>query len=244
MTRIMDIHSHILPGLDDGAEDMQESIQMLDQAWRQGITEVVATPHYSFMYPNICPDRIRTLCREVQKRARQELDADIRIIPGQEIMYSEDVVDLLEEGKLLSIGGSRHVLTEFRPDVSYSYIFRAVKDLVFAGYIPIIAHAERYGAVRTAGRVEELRGRGALIQLNSRSAGGKWYHDTTRWCRRLLRKEMVDLFGTDMHNIRERSPETKSAVEWMKKSLKEEYVERVLYKNGLGVIRGFRNSSQ
>ena len=95
MTRIMDIHSHILPGLDDGAEDMQESIQMLDQAWRQGITEVVATPHYSFMYPNICPDRIRTLCREVQKRARQELDADIRIIPGQEIMYSEDVVDLL-----------------------------------------------------------------------------------------------------------------------------------------------------
>lgn len=237
MAQIADIHSHILPGLDDGAKDMEESLQMLWQAWQQGITEVVATPHYSFLYENICPDRIRALCKEVQECARRKLDVDIHITPGQEIMYSEDVVKLLEEGKLLTMGEGRHVLTEFRPEMPYTYIFRAVKDLVFAGYIPILAHAERYRAIREPGKVEELKAQGALIQLNFRAVGGKWHHETTRWCRRALREEIVDFFGNDMHNISERRPDTKRAVEWMKKSLDEEYVERVLWENGHEIIK-------
>lgn len=237
MTRIVDMHSHILPGLDDGAADIKESLQMLQQAWRQGITEVVATPHYSYRYQNICPDRIRSLCGEVQQYAQKKLHIDIHIIPGQEILYSEESIKLLEEGKLLSIGGGRHVLIEFLPNASYAYIFRAVKNLICSGYYPILAHAERYQAVRESGRLEELKAQGALVQLNFRSAGRKWYHETTRWCRRMLREEMVDFLGTDMHNIKERGPDTEGTVAWMKKSLSEGYMEKALYGNGFEIVQ-------
>ena len=130
MTRIVDMHSHILPGLDDGAADIKESLQMLQQAWRQGITEVVATPHYSYRYQNICPDRIRSLCGEVQQYAQKKLHIDIHIIPGQEILYSEESVKLLDEGKLLSIGGGRHVLVVCFSHTPVAYIFCAGKNII------------------------------------------------------------------------------------------------------------------
>ena len=231
MKEIIDTHSHILPGLDDGASDMRESIRMLRQAWRQGITDVIATPHYSGSFPNTCPDRIRMLCRKLQKEAHAELKKEIRIWPGQEIMYSEKALSLLEKGKLLTISDSRYVLVEFIPAAPYSYIFRAVKELTFGGYRPILAHAERYQALREAGRLEELKKQGACVQLNFRPAGGRWYHETSRWCRKMLRRELADFLGTDMHNTGGRSPETEKAVMWMDKKLRRSYADAVLRGN-------------
>ena len=238
MTRIVDMHSHILPGLDDGAADIKESLQMLQQAWRQGITEVVATPHYSYRYQNICPDRIRSLCGEVQQYAQKKLHIDIHIIPGQEILYSEESVKLLEEGKLLSIGGGRHVLIEFLPNASYAYIFRAVKNLICSGYYPILAHAERYQALREEGRLEELKKQGACVQRNFRPAGGKSHQGTARWCRKILRRGLADFLGTDMHNTEGRGPETERAVRWMEKELSSSYIEAVLKRNAMGLLEG------
>ena len=146
MTAIIDMHSHILPELDDGASDIQESIMMLRQAHRQGITGVVATPHYSGQYQNICPDRIRMMCRRLQEKAQAELKTEMTIWPGQEIMYSEEALSLLDHGNLLTIADTGYVLVEFVPSAPYSYIFRAVKDIILAGYRPILAHAERYQA--------------------------------------------------------------------------------------------------
>lgn len=237
MTDIIDIHSHILPELDDGASDMQESIQMLRLAWQQGIGQVIATPHYSGGFQNACPEKIRSLCQEVQVRARSELKAEISIWPGQEIMYSEDVPGLLEEGRLLTMADSRYVLVEFLPAVSYSYIFHAVKELVYAGYRPILAHAERYQALREDGKLEELKKQGACVQLNFRPIGGKWYHETARWCRKMLKREITDFLGTDMHNTTHRKPETEKAVMWMEKELRESYMRSVLRANALELLR-------
>ena len=153
---MIDIHSHILPGLDDGAGDMNESIRMLRLARKQGITQVVATPHYSHSFQNTSPDQIRSLCREVQEAARRQLKAEIRVWPGQEIMYDGDVLDLLERGGILTIADSRYVLTEFLPSAPYSYIQGAVRELSLAGYKPILAHAERYLYLREKDRLDEI----------------------------------------------------------------------------------------
>lgn len=236
MKGIIDVHSHILPGLDDGASDMNESIEMLRQAQRQGICGVIATPHYSGRYPNMCPERIRSLCREVQMAAEEKLQADIRIWPGQEILYTEDAVSLLEEGKILTIADSRYVLTEFLPAAPYSYIFRGVKGLVLSGYRPVLAHAERYQALREAGRLEELKDQGALVQLNFGSAGGKWYHGITRWCRKVLLEETADLLGTDMHDTGERGPDADKAAGWLERSLSDGYAERLLSGNAMKIL--------
>ena len=238
MTGIIDTHSHILPGLDDGASDMRESICLLRQARQQGIRSVIATPHYSGRFPNICPDRIRLLCREVQEQAQAELKAEIRIWPGQEIMYSEEAVSLLDKGDLLTIADTRYVLIEFLSAVPYSYIFRAVKELTLAGYRPILAHAERYEALREEGRLEELKKQGACVQLNFRPIGGKWYHETTRWCRKILRDGLADFLGTDMHNTGGRRPETEKAVRWLDKSLDARYTAGLLRDNALKMLKG------
>ena len=238
MTWIIDTHSHILPGLDDGASDMQESIRMLRQAGQQGIRGVIATPHYSGRFPNICPDRIRRLCREVQAQARARLKTEIQIWPGQEIMYSEDALSLLEEEKLLTIAGTRYVMVEFLPAAPYSYIFSAVRELTLAGYRPVLAHAERYQALREEGRLEELKKQGACVQLNFRPAGGKWHQGTARWCRKILRRGLADFLGTDMHNTEGRGPETERAVRWMEKELSSSYIDAVLKRNAMGLLEG------
>lgn len=240
MTGMIDIHSHILPGLDDGSADMDESIKMLRLARRQGITQVVATPHYSHSFQNTSPDQIRSLCREVQEAAQRQMKTEIFIWPGQEIMYGGDVLNLLERGRILTIADSRYVLTEFLPSAPYSYIQGAVRELSLAGYKPILAHAERYLYLREKDRVDEIRKQGAYIQVNIRRVGGKWYDGTTRWCRKMLRRRKIDFLGTDMHNIRDRRPETGAAMEWMQKHLSSSYLCKILYRNQEKVLRDLK----
>ncbi len=236
MTNIIDIHSHILPGLDDGAADMEESMKMLRLARRQGITQIAATPHYSAGFPNICPEKIRELCRKVQESARQKLQTEFYIWPGQEIMFGNDVVHLLDNKDILTIADSRYVLVEFLPGVPYSGLLRAVRELVLEGYVPILAHSERYICLREQGRIDDLKAQGAYIQLNFRRIGGKWYENTTRWCRRMLQAGKVDFLGTDMHNSRERRPETAPGIEWMQKHLSRDYIDRILSRNQKKVL--------
>lgn len=233
---MIDIHCHVLPGLDDGASDMRESIRMLHMAGRQGITEFIATPHYSSVFPNDDPHRIMRLCREVEDLASSRLKKEIRIWPGQEILYSKDTVELLDKGRLLTMAGSRYVLIEFMPSAPFSYLFGAVRELILHGYRPIIAHAERYPCLREKGRLQDLRGQGAYIQMNYRRIGGKWYDSATRWCREMLRRRKVDLLGTDMHNRSSRKPETEESLEWMDRHLSPAYVAKITYRNQCKVL--------
>lgn len=225
--RIWDIHSHILPGMDDGSQSLEESLEMLRQAAEEGITDVIATPHCSGRYPAVDPREIRRSCRQLQRKAGEELGSRIRIWPGQEIMYTEENAALLRQGRLMTLCGSRHVLIEFFPSVPYSYLYQAVREVILDGYRPVLAHAERYECLHREGRLEEIRSQGAKIQMNTRSVGGKWFDAATRWCRRVLRKELVDYIGTDMHNTGSRSPQMRQAADWMEKHLDSLYFRKL-----------------
>lgn len=236
MTGILDIHSHILPGLDDGAASEEEALKMLREARRQGIREIIATPHFGRTFPNNCPEKIRDMCRDLQEKAEQK-KIGINIYPGQEIMYSEEVPEMISRGELLTLADSRFVLVEFHFGVAYSEVLRAVRMLMMEGYSPILAHIERYKDLRRAERIEELIAQGAYIQVNFSSAGGKWYSETTRWCRTLLSSELVHFMGTDMHNMTSRKPATEEAVRWMEKKLDAAYVKRLLRGNAKRLIK-------
>lgn len=236
MNVIIDVHSHILPGLDDGASDMRESMKMLRMAYDQGIRQVIATPHYSGHFKRTDPERIQKLCRDVQETAYRRHGMQIRIRPGQEMMYTDGAVGLLSEGKILTMADSRYVLTEFFPSVTFSSLHHAVRTLIISGYLPIVAHAERYPCLREKGRVAELREQGCYIQLNYRSVGGSWHDSTTRWCRKVLKNKQADLLGTDMHNTGSRSPSTESAVKWMENHLTRLYMKKLLHGNALKII--------
>ena len=235
MEDIIDIHSHILPGIDDGAASAQEALRMLREAGKQGIREVVATPHYSRHFQNNRPQQILDLCTELQEAAgRHRLN--VRIHPGQEIMYSENIPRMLAEGELLTMAGSRYVLVEFYPGTAYMEITRAVRMLVMEGFSPIIAHVERCHAVRDTERIEELTKQGALMQMNFTSVCGSWMDSSVRWCRKLLKEEYIHFMGTDMHNMSARRPETAEAVSWIRKRLDPGYMREILRDNAAKVI--------
>lgn len=233
----IEIHCHILPGLDDGSKSMEESLKMLRLARKQGIQKLIATPHYSHEFPNEDADQIRALCREVEQRARKEIDDKMCIYPGQELFYSQDVVEKLNQGKLLTLAGTAYVLLEFLPGVPYSTIYAAVRELTFAQYRPILAHIERYGVLREPGRVEELVEAGAYLQMNYRRIGGKWYDSTTHWCRKILKQEQIHFLSTDMHNTESRKPETREAEHWMEKHLDSGYHKKICYGNAVHMIK-------
>ena len=196
LTSKIDIHSHILPGVDDGSSSMKESMRMLELARKQGVVGVFATSHYSKAFPNRNPRRLLEVCKELSLRERKRAEKAegedkrrVHIWPGQEVFYSNEVVDLLLDGKILTLAGSDYVLTEFLPGVSYSQITKAVQELTRVGFRPVIAHAERYQTLRSSdSKVTELIDQGAYIQLNYRSIGGKWHDPHTKWCKKLLKK--------------------------------------------------------
>ena len=223
---MIDIHSHILPGVDDGASSMKESLHMLSMARRQGITDVFATSHYSKAFPNRDPEKLRRLRDELMSRAN-------RPVKGPDGKIS--VIRLLEEGKLLTLADSNYVLVEFMPSVPYSEICTAVRNLSRAGYAPVVAHAERYRCLRKGKRVEELIDLEALIQMNYRSVSGDWKDSTARWCKDNLKKKNIHFMGTDMHNIGNRMPDTKEAMSWMRKHLDSTYLKQITKENALRI---------
>lgn len=210
---IIDIHSHILPGIDDGAADWEESKCMLSLAYEQGIGTIIATPHFS---------RRQELAylREQAGRLSEEakkIDPGFQVYLGQEIQYFESVVEYLKSGRALTLADSRYVLVEFMPDVSWPNLYQWARKIRMAGYWPVIAHVERYQALRKETRMQDLAGAGCYLQMNYRSLDGPFINADARWCRRQIQEGQVDFLATDMHRSKIRSPVISKGLRWLEK---------------------------
>ena len=141
--RIVDIHCHVLPGVDDGSKNMEMSQEMLDIAYEEGIGTMIATPHHMPEGRNVSSQGIRERVAKLQQYADAK-KYDLTIYPGNEIYYYSDAPDMLEEGKICSLAGTSYVLVEFSPMDESRYIRNSLAELQNMGYDPIIAHVERY----------------------------------------------------------------------------------------------------
>lgn len=230
ITEIIDLHSHILPGLDDGPSSREEALEMLRLAWEQGITGVIASPHYSECFLNDDPNKIEQILEEIRELLTRH-KIPLRLYAGQELTYMEDLPRLLREGTVLSLAGGRYVLIEFLPCAPYLTILYAVQDLTQAGYRPVLAHVERYRALYSLEKVDVLRKKGALMQMNYHSVTGRFWDKQVRWCRRLLLEGRIDFMGTDMHDMNQRKPQIAEALRWMEKHLDQRYLVSILAGN-------------
>lgn len=233
--QIIDVHCHVLPGIDDGAVSLDMSSAMLDKAYRQGVRAVIATPHSSMRHRSDV-DKIRKLCQTVGKAFSEKLGETFYVFPGQEVFCRDSLFEELDEGKILTLAESSYVLVEFLPEAPYSMIRDTARRFHGSGYRMILAHAERYSQLRNEEHMEELVHQGVFIQLNAHTISGKWYDKSTRWCRKMLQYEWVHFLASDMHNMDNRSPQYLAAVEWMDKHLEHEYVQNVCWKNAEKVI--------
>ena len=151
---IFDIHCHILPNVDDGAKDGKTTKRMLQRAVEEGIDAIVATPHYSCEMEDEEIEQIRQKFLMIQKWWKEK-EPDKELYLGSELYYSEGLIAALERGAALTMNGTRYILVEFPIYLNFQNIKKAVQKLLYAGYIPIIAHVERYERMKKLEMVSE-----------------------------------------------------------------------------------------
>lgn len=206
MIGMIDIHAHILPGIDDGAVDMNMSLEMIDIAYNQGVRGMIATPHYYPGHRNCsyeeCEDAYRSLKEQIISKY-----TDLELYLGREIYYKDEVVDSLRNGSIHTMAGTKYVLTEFPTGCEYKLIEKAVRKLVQAGFYPIIAHAERYACLRKNWeQIEDLAEAGAYYQINAENFGRGLFHSDKQFCKQMLKRDLVHFIGSDCHNTSNRKP--------------------------------------
>ena len=150
------------------------------------------------------------------------------IYAGHEIYYSVGVIDRLKEGAILTLAGSRHILVEFRTSVAYHIMSQAVQEFRQAGYVPIIAHVERYMCLEKKGRVEALKEQGALCQMNVEALQGSFFDSESRRAKKMISKGQIDFVASDMHNLTSRPPMQDVGLAWLYKNTTPEYQEKLL----------------
>lgn len=201
---LIDIHHHLLHGVDDGARTLEETRRMLLRAQAQGVTHIVATPH-------ACPGEVRFPAErcsdhlaQTQEMCRQE-GIPINVYLGAEILYTEATADALCEGRIPTLADSRYTLIEFIPDVPFEQLCSAARRLGSRGFQPIFAHIERY---RCLGKLRNLAclhdEYGVLMQVNAHTVLGKRGFFQDRWFRRAVESGWIDIAASDAHGLERR----------------------------------------
>lgn len=225
--RFINIHCHGLYGVDDGPENIEASKALLDMAIGENIGTIILTPHFD--------DRMDAEIREKAEEAFHRLRKaypQLKLHLGSEIFYNSSTINYLEEGKAMTMAGTKYVLVEFDFDSSYQGIYEAVKTLVINGYKPIIAHVERYTALfGKEERISKLSLLGGYIQINSRSFVGWKINKRRRWAVRLLKDGYVDFVADDSHDHQLRKPLMKEIYDKLAKEIDRNTLEKVFYQN-------------
>lgn len=234
---MIDIHCHILPGVDDGAQDIQETQRMLQIAWDEGIDTIIATPHYRHRYIENTPERLEERL-QMAREAAHRINPEFRIYLGNEIYFSHGSVEALQGGRALTMAGSNYALVEFSTFKPYQELGAALRDFQMGGYQPIIAHAERYDCLlEDPSRVEELVEQGAYIQVNASTVTGKNGRSGKSFVKKLLKYELVHFMGTDAHGVNKRAPEMKKCEAYLRKKVGTAYAEDLCGGNAWKILQ-------
>ncbi len=234
---MIDLHIHILPGVDDGAEDLDETVAMCRLAASSGCRALVATPHQrNNLWWNTDRGQLETLLQ----RVRDEVGPEPRLHLGGEIRVDGELLKALEgipDSGLLPLAGSRYLLLEFDrhglgPDPE-----SVIHEVVIAGWRPIVAHAEFVPQLtREPGRVERLVELGALIQATAMSLTGDFGPATAKFIRKLLDESLVHFVASDAHDTRWRPPGLEKARQVIASRWGEETARRLTSTNPQAVI--------
>lgn len=234
---LTDIHCHMLPGVDDGPKTGKLAAAMLKKAYKDGVRRIIVTPHYrAGMFE---PEKKVLIQRFLKMReyAGHIGTTGIKLYLGCEYHREVDMVSALLNGMHPTLAGSRYVLTEFSSMDGYYRIRTTLYDLISAGFIPIIAHVERYPAfVEQPKNIEDAIDLGAKIQVNADALLGEDGYRIKHFCKRLMKNEEVDFIASDAHDMKNRPSRLKECAEYVEKKWGEQTAIRIFEKNPSKII--------
>ncbi len=220
---MIDIHSHILPGIDDGARTEKDSLLMARAAVKEGITTIVATPHHrNGKYDNERENILKWV--ETLATLFEKEGIPLTILPGQETRMNGDMIEELEKQIILPINHTKYVFVEFPSANVPRYASQILFDIQVAGYIPIIVHPERnQELMEHPSRLYEFVKRGALTQVTAASVVGKFGKNIQKFSHQLIESSLTHFIASDAHNTTSRGFVMREAFEEIEKQHGSEY---------------------
>ena len=201
------MHCHILPNVDDGADSMSVAAEIINSAYKTGTRIMIVTPHYNY------PEKVKyhnnksELTEEYRKLAElmSQQIAGMKFFLGSELLANDNIGDLYKNNELITINGSRYILTEFYFNENIKNVNRYTNQLISMGLTPIIAHPERYGFLQNLRDVENLLNKGCKIQINKDSVLGRYGIKPKESAIRMLNNDYVHFIASDCHNTSSRN---------------------------------------
>jgi protein-tyrosine phosphatase len=209
---MIDLHSHILPGVDDGSPDLQTSLAMARMAVDDGIKVMACTPHFMpGLYNNEAADIKARVAAFGLALAEQNIP--LQVVAGADVHVRHDIIEALRLQKILTLNATRYVLLE-PPQVVLPVKFETyIAEIVAAGFVPIITHPERLSWIeQQAAILPRLAMAGAWMQITAGSLTGRFGKRAQYWALRLLQSGLVHIIATDTHNLGSRPPRLSNAV--------------------------------
>lgn len=210
---MIDIHSHILPGIDDGAKTIKDSIEMAKVAVNEGISTIIATPHHRNNQFNNLKTSILTNVNELNTAFKQE-NIPLTVLPGQEVrIYGEVLEDYYKE-EILTLNHTKYLFIEFPSSSVPRYSERLLYELQTVGIIPIIVHPERNKELQEKpDLLYKLVKNGALTQVTASSVAGYFGKNVKKFSEQLIEYNLTHFIASDAHNIKNRSFKMLEAIE-------------------------------
>lgn len=214
---MVDLHVHILPGVDDGSSGMEESLQMARLAAASGVHAMAVTPHCNIpgVFENYDGPELRRRIKLLQEAVRRD-KIELELFSGMEVFGRENLVELLDGKRLVPINDGIYLLIEFAFEETADWMTFLLKEVLKAGYVPLVAHPERYEAVKrdpqTAWRWVRM---GCALQVNKGSILGRFGRGEQRTAMLLLEHELAACVASDAHHADFRTPHMGEAADYL-----------------------------
>lgn len=194
-----DLHSHLIPGIDDGSQSLDESLGLIKKFKKLGFKKLITTPHIQDEFYKNTPEIINSGLAKL-KKALELSEVDIEIEAAAEYLLDDGFEEKMRRKELMTFG-KNYILVEFSYFNPHPNLKSFIFDLQLEGLQVILAHPERYGYwFNNFRQFEELKDRGVLFQLNLVSLGGQYGKEVKKMAKRMIDLGMIDLVGSDMHN--------------------------------------------
>lgn len=235
---MVDLHAHILMGVDDGSQSLEESLQMARMAWESGVRAMAMTPHCNIpgVFDNYESDRLRQRFQQL-KEAVAAAGIQLRLYPGMEVFCRENLAELLRNKQLIPINDGRYLLVEFAFEEEADWMTFLLDEVLEAGYIPLVAHPERYDVIQANPNLAyRWICMGCALQVNKGSVLGRFGRREQRAAMLLLEHELVACVASDAHHADYRTPHMEETADYLMQIFGAECVQLLMKDNPARIL--------